>query len=204
MDGIALARQLKHNPRLFEIPVILLSSRNSSEAKIEGWTVGADEFITGPIIPSELLARVDSLILSRKALRDRYAKRSLGQPEVIEIPSTEITFLNRVKELVTLHLENPSFSVGMLASELNISEAQLKRRMNALVGEPPVEYIRNFRLDRAAQLLDRKAGSVSEISFAVGFQNLSYFSKCFRERFGTTPSQFGARVDIQAINSETD
>jgi DNA-binding response OmpR family regulator/nitrogen-specific signal transduction histidine kinase len=193
MEGIAFCRLLKQDRSLQDIPVILLTARASKESRMEGLEVGADDYITKPFDKRELLTRVENLIRSRRALRKQFSQELVLQPRGIVVPSEDAVLLERIGLAIEQHLEDPHFTVGALAAAVGMSVPGLKRKMRAIVNEPPVEYIRNFRLERAAQLLKQRTGNVGEVAFAVGFQNLSYFSKCFRDRFGSTPSQYAER-----------
>lgn len=190
MEGIAFCRLLKQDKKLRDIPVILLTARASKESQLEGLRAGADDYLTKPFSAQELLTRAENLIQSRRTLREQFSQEVVIQPSEVVVSSAEAAFLERVRDVVELHLEDSNFTVGALASEVGLSESQLKRRMRAAVDQSPVEFIRNLRLERAAQLLRQRAGNVGDVAFAVGFQNLSYFSKCFRARFDAAPSQY--------------
>lgn len=193
MEGLAFCRQVRLDDRLADVPVILLTADASERTILEGLEAGADDYLTKPFSASVLHSRVAALIRSRRALRSRFSREVVLQPTAVVATSADAALLQRVRETVELHLENPNFTVGMLAAEVGLSESQLKRRLGALVGEPPVALIRRFRLERAAQLLEQRVGNVGEVAFAVGFQNLPYFAKCFREQFGVPPSQYAGR-----------
>ncbi|MDX1429332.1 MAG: response regulator, partial [Rhodothermales bacterium] len=190
MEGIALCRILKQNQDLRAIPIILLTGRTSAENRLEGLQVGADDLIPKPFTRRELLTRVENLLETRRVLREQFSREVVLKPRGVVVPSVDAKFLERLRDIVDLHLQDPDFNISTMASEAGVSETQLKRKVRRLLGQAPVEFVRTFRLERAALLLEQRAGNVSEIAFATGFNNLSYFAKCFREHFGRSPSQY--------------
>jgi AraC-like DNA-binding protein len=104
--------------------------------------------------------------------------------------SADAAFIERVREAIEDGMSDGAFGVEALASAVGMSRVQLYRRVRDVLGEAPVDLIRRMRLERAAQLLAARSGSVSEVGYAVGFNSLSYFSKCFRERFTVPPSAY--------------
>jgi len=124
----------------------------------------------------------------------KYAKRK-GIDHMVNFEAPDLTsmdkkFYRKVMQNIIDNLPNPDYSVGDLASCINLSHSQLHRKMVALTGQPVNQFIRTIRLHRAAELLANKTATVTEIAFDVGFNNLSYFSKCFREQFGVLPSEY--------------
>ncbi len=196
MDGYELCEKLKTDERTSHIPVILLTARASMESKIEGLETGADDFITKPFDPIELQTRIRNLILQRKKLQDRFMKkiRKIGLEHLIEIETEDMTsmdqkFIQRVIQIIQKYLSDPDFDVEMLSSAMVLSRMQVHRKLMGLTGYTPGSFIRHMRLNKAAELLKNQTGTVSEIAFEVGFNNLSYFSKCFKEQFDVLPSE---------------
>jgi len=197
MDGFELCAKLKSDERTSHIPVILLTARATVESKIEGLETGADDFITKPFDAPELLVRIRNLIKQRKTLQSwllKNTKRSgIEQLFNIDTPglaSMDQQFYQKVLQIIINNLSNPDFTVEKLASNISLSHSQLHRKMVALTGQPVNQLIRTIRLARAAELLASKTATVTEIAFDVGFSNLSYFSKCFKEQFGVLPSEY--------------
>ena len=201
MDGFALCEKLKNDERTSHIPVILLTARASGESKLQGLQQGADDYITKPFDMRELHARIRNLIAQRQQLRLRFSREALLRPEELSIPSMDVAFLNRIREAVVRNLENAEFGVEDLARSVGLSSSQLRRKLQALTGLSPNQFIRRVRLLRAEELLRRRAGTVSEIAYAVGFNNLSYFAKCFQAEFGSSPSEYARRASAGTSTS---
>lgn len=192
MDGNAFCRKVKTDERTSHIPVILLTARASKENRIEGLETEADDFITKPFDGDELQVRVKNLIVQRKKLQAFYRKdlevnRNIVKEEKL---SMDEMFLQKAKMIVTKNLSNPQYEVTDFATEMAMSRIQLYRKLRALVDNSVTEFIRNIRLNLAAELIKKKAGSLSGIAYDVGFNNPSYFSICFRNHFGVSPTEY--------------
>ena len=177
------------------IPVVLLTAKASRENKIEGLETGADDFITKPFDQQELLVRIENIITQREILKKKFSSIvnnfDVSRNFVIEesdIHSLDQKFMNKILSYLSQNLSDPDINVETLSQISNISSRQLHRKMIALTGETPNHIIRKVRLNRAADLLKKKSGNVAEIAFEVGFNNLSWFSKSFKEEFGILPS----------------
>ncbi len=190
MDGYQLCAKLKQDVHTSHIPVILLTAKAGEESKLSGLESGADDYLTKPFNSRELKARVKNLIAQRRKLREIYRREGLLQPSPLEMPSTEQAFIERLMKTVEAEIESESFGPEALSAALNMSQRHLQRKIRALTGQRPADFIRTIRLRRAKQLLAQHAGNVSEIAYQVGFNNLSYFARCFKEEFGQTPSAF--------------
>lgn len=189
MDGLTLCDHLKKDERTSHIPIILLTALASDDAKFQGLETGADEYLTKPFDNRELLVRIRNLIESRKLLRERFSKELYLGPKKVQVSSVDEKFLDRVMETVETFMGDPDFSMEKFGQEVGLSRMQLHRKLKALTGESPGDFLRTMRLRRARRLLESKAGNVSEIAYEVGFNNLSYFSKCYRDQFGIAPNE---------------
>ncbi len=187
-DGYEVSRTLKNDERTSHIPIILLTAKADSGDKIEGLRTKADDYVTKPFVPDELLARVENLIESRKRLREKYKKESTLRPAEVTENSIDEKFLTRLMELVENNISNEHFGVEQLSREIGMSRSQLHRKLKALLDQGPNQFIRTHRLNRAYALLEQRAATASEIAYRVGFSSPSYFTKCFHEQFGCTPS----------------
>lgn len=189
MDGITLCHRLKTDERTSHIPIILLTALASDESRFQGLETGADEYLTKPFDNRELQVRIKNLIESRKLLRDRYSRELHLGPKKVQVTSMDEKFLEKVMQTVETYMGDPDFSMEKFGQEVGLSRMQLHRKLKALTGESPGDFLRTMRLQRAKRLLEAKTGNVSEIAYEVGFNNLSYFSKCYREQFGITPNE---------------
>ncbi|WP_298474323.1 helix-turn-helix domain-containing protein [uncultured Maribacter sp.] len=192
-SGIELCSQLKNNVRTSHIPIILLSSLNSVENRIEGFESGADAYIPKPFKMKLLRLRVDKLVESRTKIHRHFTTQEHITLDQITLNSNDQKFLNNIKDILEKHLENEAYSVDQLAIDMNISRSTLFRKLKHLTGHAPNEFIRTIRLKRAANLLAQNQLSVSEISYLVGFNDPNYFGKCFRKMFGDSPSTFASK-----------
>lgn len=194
IDGYALCRALKTDEALEHIPVVLLTAKASVESKVEGLETGADDYVYKPFSMQELLVRVENLIEVRRVLRERFSGEVVIRPSEVSVPSEEAAFLERVREAVEAELSNSHFTVEMLANQVGVSTRQLYRRLKALTRLSPGGFIRTMRLQRAADLLEQRAGPISEVAYAVGFRDPDYFSRLFRQTYGVPPSEYVAHL----------
>ncbi len=197
MDGFQVCKSLKEDERTSHVPIILLTARADSKSKIDGLDTGADDYIAKPFDMDELKARVRNLIENRKLLQEKWAKQILLKPREVAVESMDDKFVRKATEIVEQHIPDSSFSVEVFAREIGMSLAQLYRKISALTGFTPNDLIRNMRLQYASELLRQRAGNVADIAYQSGFNNLSYFSKCFREKFGCSPSEFVKKENLQ-------
>jgi signal transduction histidine kinase/AraC-like DNA-binding protein len=190
MDGVELCQRLKSDERTSHIPVIMLTAKATVESRIEGLETGADAYMTKPFNMQELQTQLKNLIEQRKLLRERFSRETEISPSDIAVTSVDEKFLNKAIQIIEDNLGDCDFDVTAMTAEIGMSRMQLFRKLKALTNQTPSEFIRTIRLKRAAQLLQKKFGNVAEITYEVGFNNLSYFAKCFRELYGVSPSEY--------------
>ena len=190
MDGIELCEKLKTDERTSHIPVILLTAKATSNDKIIGYETGADDYIMKPFEEKELKVRIKNLLEQRKRIHEHFRKHGLIELDESRITSIDKKFLERVYKIITENISNSSCNVEFLAENLAISRVILHRKITSLIGESPVELIRRIRLKRAADLIEKNFGNITEIAYEVGFNNPAYFSECFKKQFGVSPSQY--------------
>jgi DNA-binding response OmpR family regulator len=190
LDGLTLCRRLKKDERSSHIPVVLLTSRAELNSRVQGLETGADDYIGKPFSPRELLTRIRNLLDQRRRLREIYRRQVVLEPKGIEITSADEAFLHRSMRVIEEHLADGDFSVEQFAREVGMSKTHLNRKLNALTDQSANEFIRSYRLKRAAKLLETRRGNVSEVAFEVGFNNPSYFAEAFRSLFGSSPSEY--------------
>jgi len=190
MDGYELSRKIKTNEKTNHIPVILLTAKAETKDKLEGLETGADDYLIKPFNSDELKVRVKNLIKVRRQLREKYQSQMLVKPADVVVPSTQKLFIDKLTSIIEKNISNEKFSVEILSEEIGLSRAQLHRKVKAITNQSPSEFIRNFRLQRAAELLKQDAGNIAEISYQVGFSSQAYFTKTFQEVYGQTPLDF--------------
>ncbi|WP_162549869.1 hybrid sensor histidine kinase/response regulator transcription factor [Hymenobacter nivis] len=189
-DGLELCRRLKQHPKTSHIPVLLLTARTAALHEVEGLGLGADDYVSKPFNPQLLQAKVAALLRNRRQLREYYQRQLLLEPTEAVIPDADRTFLEQAMRTVEQHLTDPTFSVLVLAGELCMSQSVLYRRLKSITGQTVVEFIRDVRMKRAAQLLAQPQLRVSEAAFQVGVENVKYFSKTFQKIYGVAPSEY--------------
>ena len=189
MDGNELCRLIKQDKRTAHIPVILLTARQNTEAKLEGLQTGADDYVTKPFNMTILVLRIRKLIeLSR------YHRVTQGMidpaPSEIVITSLDEKLIEKAIKYVEDNMSRTELSVEELSRELGMSRVHLYKKLLQITGKTPLEFIRVIRLKRAAQLLRESQLHVSEVAFEVGFNNPKYFSRYFKDEFGVLPSVY--------------
>jgi len=190
LDGLEMCKKLKTDLRTSHIPIIMLTAKATVENRIQGFETGADDYITKPFNMQELVVRIKNLTEQRQKLREQFSRDVILQPQNISITSCDEKFLNKAMVIIEENMNNFEFDVTKLTDKLEISRVQLFRKLKALTDQSPSEFIRTIRLKRAAQLLDKGFGNIAEVTYQVGFNNLSYFAKCFRELYGLSPSDY--------------
>lgn len=191
VNGVMLVRLLKADALTNHIPVMLITAKADIESKLEGLETGADDYLYKPFEFDEVLFKINNRISNQALVQEKLRHKLLSEPSSLKVVvSEEERFLFNFKETVEKHLFDQQLSVEFLRKEMGMSRVQLSRKVNALIGMPINDYIRILRLKKAATLLTERFGSVSDVAYEVGFSNLSYFSKCFKEQFGKTPSEY--------------
>ena len=190
MNGMELCRKIKEDQRVSHIPVILLTARTSEEQKLEGFESGADEYITKPFNFEILESRIRGLIAQREKLHKTIGKPIDVKASELKITPLDTKFIENAIKCVEKNVASPEFSVEHLGKELGISRAYLYKKILALTGKSPLEFIRSIRMQHAAQLLEKSQLTVAEVAYQVGFNNPKYFSRYFKEEFNMLPSQY--------------
>ena len=203
MDGLECCRRLKAEVTTSHIPVLMLTACSMDEQRVQGYDSGADGYLSKPFSSEVLLARCASLIANRKRIREIWAKSEVitvtakaPKAKLPEQPQRDIDseFYDRFLEKFEAEMGNSRLSVDELAASMGLERTQFYRKIKALTNFSPVELMRKLRLERARQLLTTSEKSVSEIAYEVGFSTPAYFTKCYREAYGETPSDTRATV----------
>jgi signal transduction histidine kinase/ligand-binding sensor domain-containing protein/DNA-binding response OmpR family regulator len=194
MNGIELCKKVKTDSRTRHIPVILLTALSGDQQQLMALETGPNDYITKPFNFEILLSKIKNLLDYQTAVKETYQKQVEVNPSEVEPEITEGDFVRNVLEIIEEHMSDEAFSVEFLRKKLLLSRTGLYKRMLALTGKTPIEFIRQIRLKRAAQLLEKTSHNVTEIAYMVGFNNPKYFARYFKEEFGILPSAYQAHV----------
>ena len=201
MNGLEFCQCVKNGTATSHIPVILLTARALSHHQIEGYESGADAYITKPFSAEVLIARIGNLLKSRHQLKDLFGKVAGTEgTDSVETPAEELipqnkkedAFVTKFRDFVEKNLADSDLNVETIGAELGLSRVQLYRKVKALTGQSPVELLRTARLQKGRELLQTTDKNVSEVAYEVGFTAPSYFTKCFKDEFGISPSDLSS------------
>lgn len=201
LNGLQLCEKIKHNPKTAHIPVVLLTARAAAVQELEGLSTGADDYIAKPFNVQILSAKIRTLLRNRDISRDYYQRQILLQPEQVAIPDEERLFLEKAMKIVETNLTNPEFNVQALVSRMAMSQSVFYRRIKSLTGQSVIEFIKDIRLKRAAQLLKNPHMRISEVAFQVGIEDPKNFRVSFQKLYGSSPSQY-ARLHREGPQEE--
>lgn len=190
MDGFELCKTIKSDLNYSHIPVILLTAKTNIQSKIEGMELGADAYIEKPFSVEFLQACASNLIQNREKLRRTFAQSPFVAANTMALTKADEEFIKRLNEVIQVNITNPEFSMDDMADSLNMSRSNFYRKIKGVLDLSPNEYLRLERLKMAAQLLREGENRINEISYMVGFNSPSYFSKCFQKQFGVLPKEF--------------
>jgi len=190
MDGFELCRKIKSDVEHSHIPVILLTARNTIQAKVEGLELGADAYIEKPFSKEHLLAQIASLLANRNMVRDFFASSPLVHIKSMAHSKADERFLETLHETINRNMEDTGLDVEKLAKIMNMSRITLYRKIKAIANLTPVELINITRLKKAAELLADGENRIYEISYMAGFSSQSNFSRNFLKQFKMTPTEY--------------
>lgn len=195
MDGMELTKKVREDNRTSHIPIILLTAVTDMESRMQGLKAGADDYITKPFNGEFLLTRIENLLVQRRKLQQFYRSQLVSSSNVVTAPPLENrkqddSFMRKLLQVMNDNIENSELNIDMLASEFNMSRTVFFTKIKSLTGFSPVEFIREMRFERAAEYMRTTNMSISEISYQVGIDDPRYFSRCFKQKFGETPSDY--------------
>lgn len=195
MDGLTLLKRMKSNANFNHIPVVLLSSKTALSDRMSGWDKGADGYLGKPFNADELSVMVDTLIENRQRLKGKFsgAQDVDGKINAPEMKGNDEVLLDRIMKVINAHIDDTDLNVEKLSLEVGISRAQLHRKMKDLIGMTPSDYIRNIRLKRACELLQRPDIEVTQVAYKIGFTSQPHFSSHFKRYTGFSPSEYRAK-----------
>lgn len=199
MDGLECCKHIKNEVSTSHIPVLMLTACSMDEQRVQGYDSGADGYLSKPFNSSVLKSRCSSLIMNRKRIKDLWLSRTAtGSKDESDKPSRTETlptddidneFYNRFLRILKEGMGNPDLNVDMIASQMGLERSQFYRKIKALTNYAPVELIRRLRLQRGRDLLISTEKTIGEIAYEIGFSTPAYFTKCYRDAYGETPSQ---------------
>ena len=190
MDGIALLEKVKNDLCTSHIPVVLLTAKVDVASRLSGLERGADAYLAKPFDEKELHIVLKNLIVIRKKLHERYASPENFPPLAENGYKIEDAFMSKVKQILEANLDDDEFGISQICRELAVSHTQLYRKFKSVSNKTIAEYFKSLRLNKAKTLLSATSMNVTEVAFAAGFKNLSYFSREFTHQFGKSPKEF--------------
>ena len=195
-DGYELVRTLRANPETDFLSIVLLTAQADDERRLAGLEHGADDYIVKPFEMRELDVRVRNLIRSRRRLRERFSNPSPGEPPFVPsaVAPSDKAYVERVRAEIQRGLADPDFGVAELADALAQDRSRVFRRVRELFDQSPSDLIRRMRVEAGERLLSESSATVTEVAYAVGFNSVSYFCRCFQEAYGATPAAYRTRV----------
>jgi signal transduction histidine kinase/ligand-binding sensor domain-containing protein/AraC-like DNA-binding protein len=195
MDGIELCMKIKSDSRTTHIPVVLLTALTGEDKQLQGLETGATDYLTKPFNFEILLSKIKNILTQQESMRKTYQKQVEVKPTEELVESPEEAFLQKLLRLIDENINNPNFSVEELSSEMFVSRYTLYKKILALTGKTPNEFIRHMRLKRAAQLLENGYLTISQVCYKVGFKSQKYFVKAFKTEFNVSPSNYAEPKD---------
>ncbi|MEA4936230.1 HTH-type transcriptional activator RhaR [bioreactor metagenome] len=183
-------KKIKTDIQTKHIPVVILSETADETEKLKAYETGADAFISKPLDVNLLTVRINALIKILEDVRDKTQREIISNPQNIFIPSQDTKFLSDAMKVIEDNIDDEHFTLDDFARNMKVSRSILNSRMLAITKQTPIEFVRNVRLKRAAQLLKLNAYSVAEISYKVGISDPRYFSTIFKKKYGESPMQY--------------
>ena len=202
-DGIEMMKDLRREMTTSHIPLILLTAKTAIESKLEGLEYGADDYITKPFSATYLKARVKNILLRRQKLQELYRMKLMNagsgtfsveetqeEAKVPEMSPNDRKFMDKLMDLMEKNMDNGDLIVDDLVQEMAVSRSVFFKKLKTLTGLAPVEFIKEIRINRAVQLIETGEFSMTQIAYMVGINDPRYFSKCFKQKMGMTPTEY--------------
>ncbi len=198
MDGYEFSRKIKESEKTNHIPIIILTAKAATEDKLQGLEIGADDYLIKPFDEKELKIRIKNLIKIRRQMRKKFQSQMLIKPSEVVVPSSQKMFIEKLTAIIEENISAENLSVEMLCEKIGMSRTQLHRKIKAITNQSTSEFVRNFRLQRAADLIKNDFGNMAEVAYKVGFNSQAYFTKSFQEVYGCTPSDYKKKHSINS------
>jgi response regulator RpfG family c-di-GMP phosphodiesterase len=202
IDGFELCRLLKSNVDYCHIPIILLTSKNTYSAHIEGLEVGADAYLQKPFSPELLRLQIANLLKNRLKIKDHFASSPFEDVRVMAHSKTDENFLKRLDEYIRKNLKDPNMDIDKLSDHMNMSRPTFYRKVKSLSSLSPKELIDLTRLKKAAKLIAQNEFTLFEIAKAVGYSSQSLFTRNFQKYFKVTPLEYTSSLPRKLPNDE--
>lgn len=205
-NGYEFCQQIKSDQYTSHIPVILMTAKGNDDNRIQGLELGADAFIPKPFNERIMKVWVEKLLLAQQKLFDYYMSHIMqgSARDNKSRPKLKDSFLEKARKIVEKDIANPDLSVEMLSKQMNMSRSNLHLKFKAVINKTPSDFIRIIRLNHAAQLLKNKDSNIVEAAYTAGFNSPSYFTKCFKQHFKMTPTEFVEQQTTQNDDEKTD
>jgi len=194
MDGLELCKKIKGDERVRHIPVILLTALSGEQEQLKALGMGVNDFISKPFNVEILISRIRNLLEFRGSVEETLKRRVVVEPAEVEVEPerTDEDFVREAVEVLEKNIANADFSVDEWAREMGLSRTSMYKKILSSTGKTPIGFIRSFRMQRAAQLLEKGRHNVAEVAYMVGFNNPKYFARYFKEVYGVLPSVYQA------------
>ncbi len=193
MDGHQLCEKIKSDPRTLQIPVILLTAQSSDQHRIQGLDAGAIEYISKPFNFEILVSSINSALKFQRRVQES-GSRIKATPAEVDIVSMDEKLIAKAVNLVEENMSNSDFSVEDLSHELGYSRGHFYQKILKITGQTPIDFIRNIRMKRAADLLERSQLNVAEVAYKVGFRSPKLFSRYFKSQYKIYPSEYRSKA----------
>ncbi|MFT3751574.1 MAG: two-component regulator propeller domain-containing protein [Paludibacter sp.] len=196
MTGTEMLQHMRNDFQISHIPVIILTAKNDDEAKLRAISMGANAYITKPFNKEYLIATIEQLLSDRKVFRDKMWKQEKSErseeSDTYEnyLVKKDLQFLEKIHQVIEENIDNSDFNIDSIADNLGISRSAFFKKLKSLTGLAPVDTIKEVRLTKSIELLKNTDMTVSEVAFAVGFKESGYYGKCFRKKYGQTPTEY--------------
>ncbi len=192
-DGISLLGKIKQNPAVNHIPIFMLTAKTDDETKEECIKQGAQDVLEKPFSMDFLKWKIKNTLQFQDSLKKAYSKKITAEPTNTPVESPDEQMMKELIRIVEDNLHSHKLGVEFLATELGMSRANLYRKLQKIVNETPVHFIKQIRLKRAKQILETNKFYISEVAFMCGFNSVKYFRRCFQKEYGLTPTEFSKK-----------
>ncbi len=195
MDGIEMCRQIKCCEEVSHTPILVMTANSTVKCQIDSFTIGgADGYLDKPFSIELLKSNVQTILRNREAMLSRFQNNPVVEPKEIVRTPIDQRYMSQLLEIIERNMSNSELSVESIATEFGVSRIYLNRKIKALTGETSAQFIRNVRLKRAAELILAREMTVSEVAWAVGYNDIDTFRVRFKEKFGVVPTAYVERA----------